>query len=138
MSDLIYNKFKIYLGNDTIDMDNDTFKCVLLTSSHVPSAGYEVYSDIANDEVIGDGYTTGGVTLNNATWTESNGVATFDADDALWTNATFTARYAVIYDDTSLLPDNVLLCMFDLGSDQFVNNGSFRIRFNSGGILKLF
>ena len=30
----IYNKFKLYLADGTIDMDNDQFKIALLDSNH--------------------------------------------------------------------------------------------------------
>lgn len=137
MTSFIYNKFKEYCGDDTIDLDNDTFKCALLTSSHVPSAGYALFGDVSSNEVSGSGYTAGGKNLTNITWGETDGISTFDADNIIWTDATFTARYAVIYDDTTTSPPDVLVCMYDLEEDNFVNNGTFTLTFNSVGIIRI-
>ena len=139
MANLIYNKFKEYCGDNTIDLDNDTFKCALLTDSHTPSAGYTLFGDLSSDEVSGSpGYTAGGVALTNITWGESgDGISYFNADDIQWTSATLTARYAVIYDDTTTSPPDALVCMYDFGSNQIVNQGTFTLQLNPLGLLKI-
>jgi len=137
MANFIFNKFKLHLGNDVIDLDGDAFKCALLTDSHVPSAGYELFAEVSSDEVSGSGYTAGGKALTNVTWTEAGGSATLDSDDPIWTNATFTARYAVFYDDTTTFPRDVLMFFYDLDANQIVNNGSFRLRIDSSGIARI-
>jgi len=138
MANFFYNSFKLHVGNDTIDLDGDVIKCALLTSSHVPSAGYTVFADVSSDEVSGSGYTAGGVTLTNVTWISTGTEAAyFNADDPLWTDSTFTARYAVFYDDTTTFPADVLMCMYDFEAEQFVNNGSFRLTLNPQGLFKI-
>jgi len=138
MANIIYNKFKEYLGNDTIDLDNDTFRVALLTSSHIPSAGYVSFADVSSNEVSGAGYIANGQKLTNVTWGESgDGISYFNADDPEWTDASFTARYAVIYDDTTTVPPNVLVCMYDFVVDQYVNNGTFISTLDPRGILKI-
>jgi hypothetical protein len=137
MADLIYNTFKQYMGDGTIDMDTHTFKCCLLTSSYTPSATHAVYADLSSQVASGGGYTTGGATLASVTWSRSGGTVTWDAADPSWTSATFTARYAVIYDDTPTSPADPLVCLIDFGSDQSVSAGTFTIQFHSSGILTL-
>jgi len=138
MANIIYNKFKEYIGDDTIDLDNDVFKVALLTNSHIPSAGYHLFGDVSSNEISGAGYTAGGVALTNITWGESgDGISYFDADNPTWSNATFIARYAVIYDDTTTSPLDALVCMYDFSADQQVNQGIFTLTFNSLGILKI-
>lgn len=137
MANFIFNKFKLHVGNDVIDLDGDVIKCALLTDSHVPSAGYEVFAEVSSNEVSGAGYTAGGFTLTNVTWTEANGNATLDSDDILWSAASFTARYAVFYDDTTTFPADVLMFFYDFDANQLVNNGSFRLRINSLGIARI-
>lgn len=138
MANLIYNKFKEYCGDNTIDLDNDTFKCALLTDSHVPSAGYTLFGDLSSSEVSGTGYIAGGVVLTNVTWGESgDGISYFNADDIRFTNVTLTARYAVIYDDTTTTPLNALVCMYDLVSNQLVNQGTFTLQLDTRGILRV-
>ncbi len=135
MADIIYNSFKEYLGDGTVDMDDDVFKIALLTSDYTPDAAHTSYSDISADEVSGDGYTAGGATLAGVSWTSADGTATFDADDPEWTSATFTARYAAIYDYTAA--NDALVKLFDFGGDKSVSNGTFSIQFNESGVITL-
>ena len=137
MASFIFNKFKLHVGNDTIDLDGDSFKCALLTDSHVPSAGYEVFTEVSSDEVSGSGYTAGGVILTNVTWTELDGSATLDCDDPLWSDSSFTARYAVFYDDTTTFPADVLMFLYDFNTNQLVNNGTFRLTLDTLGIAEI-
>lgn len=137
MADLIYDKFPLYMGDGTIDMDNDTFKVVLLSSSYTPDSTQSTYSQLTNELATAGGYTAGGATLASVTWAESTGTVTFDAADVAWSSATFTARYAVIYDDTPTSPADPLVCLFDFSTDQTVSNGTFTLQFNASGILTI-
>ncbi len=98
---VFYREFKKYLGDGTFDMDANTFKAALLTSSYTPDTETDdILGDISANEVAsGNGYTTGGVTLGSVTWTRSTATVKFDAADAAWTGsaAGFVARYLVIY-----------------------------------------
>jgi hypothetical protein len=83
---------------------------------------------------IGATVVDGGVT-----WTcVSYGIITFDAADVSWANATITARYAVIYDDTpSTDATKPLLGYVDFGADVTATNGTFAITWDSAGILAI-
>lgn len=136
MADLIYNSFKEYMADGTLDLDGDSFKACLLDDGHTPSAAHSQYSEVSGDELAnGNGYTTGGATLGTVTWTRSGGTVTFDAADPSWTSATFTARYMVIYDDTHA--NDLLVCLFDFSSNQTVTNGTFTFQFDASGIFTL-
>jgi hypothetical protein len=139
MADLIYDTFKEYLGDGTIDMDGDSFKICLLDDGHTPDATDSGYADVSADELAsGNGYTTGGETLTTVVWDRTGGTVKFDADNAQWTSATFTARYAVIYDDTVTTPTaDPLVCLIDFGANKQVSSGTFTIEFNSSGIITL-
>ena len=136
MADMIYNTFPLYLGDGTIDLDSNTLKVALLTNVYTPDASHSVYGDLSG-EVSGTGYTTGGETLTTVTWTESAGTATLSAANPSWTSAAFTARYAVVYDDTPVSPAKPLICLFDFTTDQTVSNGIFSLQFNTSGILTI-
>lgn len=100
----IYNSVSELAGDGTIDFDTDAFNLILVTSSYTPNLAHDEYADVSGVEVAnGNGYTTGGVTLANVTWTRSSGVTTFDSDDAVWTasGGSITARYAIMVDTTS-------------------------------------
>ena len=132
MADIIYNNFIDKIGEKVYDMPNDTFKMVLLDDGHTPSAAHVDYADISGDELSnGNGYTTGGATLS-VTWTETGGVATFDAADAQWANANFTSRYGVIV-NTSV--SNELVCLIDFTENKQASGITFEVRFDANGIF---
>ena len=137
MADIVYTSFKRRLGDGTFDMDADTFRCALFTSSHTPDATRTVFADLTG-EASGTGYTAGGVTLANVTWTTVGTTAVLDADDPSWTDASVTARYAVIYKSGAAngLTDP-LVCLLDFGEDKGVTAGTFTVTFNASGILVL-
>jgi len=137
MADTIFTSFKLHIGDGTFDMDADTFKCALLTSDYTIDATDAVFADLSS-EVSGTGYTSGGATLTNVTWTNSGTTAVLDADDPSWTTATITARYAVIYKSgTANSLTNPLVCLLDFGADKGVTGGTFTVNFNAAGILVL-
>jgi hypothetical protein len=133
MADIIYNNFIDHLGEKLYDMPNDTFMMALLDDGHTPSAAHVDYADISGDELSnGNGYTTGGATLSSVTWTETGGVATFDAADVQWAGANFTSRYGVIY-NTSV--SNELVCLIDFTENKQASAITFEVRFDSNGIF---
>ena len=132
MADIIYNDFIDDEGKELHDMSNDTFKIALLDDGHTPSAAHSTYADISGDELSnGNGYTTGGLTLTNVTWTETGGTATFDADDAQWPGANFTSRYGAIYNTSSA---DRLVCLIDFTENKQASAITFEIRFHADGI----
>lgn len=140
MASVIYNSFKRDIMNGAIDLDTDTIKVMLVTSSYTPDAdAHTKRSDITN-EVSGTGYSAGGATLANAAVTADNtdDEGVFDADDASWANATITARGAVLYKSRGGASSaDELICYFDFGADKTSTNGTFLITWNSEGLLNL-
>ena len=137
MADIVYTSFKRRLGDGTFDMDADTFKCALFSVTHTPNAANAVFADLSG-EVTGTGYTAGGATLTDVTWSTSGTTAVLDADDPSWTNASLTARYAVVYKSgTANGLTNPLVCLLDFGSDKGVTGGTFTVNFNDAGIVIL-
>lgn len=137
MADLIFPSFKKGCADGTFDLDADTFKCALLTSSYIPDNTDAVFADL-NNEVTGTGYTAGGATLTNVTWTLVDGTAKLDADDPSWTDVTITPRYAVIYKSGEANGlANPLVCLLDLGAEKGVIGGSYAVNFATTGIVTL-
>lgn len=94
-----YQSFREYVADGTFDLNSDTFKVSLHTSTYTPSASsHTVYADLTNELSTASGYTNGGATLGSVTWNRSGGTVTFDAADTVWTasGGSITARYAVI------------------------------------------
>ena len=107
------------------DLDSDTIKIALYTSSATLNATTDTYTT-SNEVANGNGYTTGGVTLANASVIENGTSGCFDSDDPEWTSATFTARGALIYNDTD---GDRAIAVLDFGGDFSVAGGTFKIIF---------
>ena len=138
MASGLYGKtFLNSLNNShALDLDNDTIKIMLVTSSYTPDFGAHDFKDDVTNEVSGTGYTAGGNTLGSVTLTQTGGTITFDAADTSWSSSTITAaRGAVIYDDT--VASDPLIAYIDFGSDFSSANGTFTIAFNAGGIFTI-
>jgi hypothetical protein len=63
-----YSSFLKQILNGGIDLDTDTIKVALLTSSYTPALTHTAFADLTN-EVSGTGYTTGGATVATVTLT---------------------------------------------------------------------
>jgi hypothetical protein len=121
--------FKEDLFQKEQDLDTDTIKIALYTSSATLDASTTAYT--ATNEVSGTGYTAGGETLTGATIGTSGTTAYVDFDDPEWTSASFTARGALIYNDTTAGDNSI--AVLDFGGDFTVSSGTFRIVFPAAG-----
>ena len=121
--------FKEDLFQKEQDMDSDTLKIALYTSSASLDASTTAYT--TSNEVSGTGYTAGGEALTGATIGTSGTTAFVDFNDPEWTSASFTARGALIYNDT--LAGNNAVAVLDFGGDFTVSSGTFRIVFPASG-----
>lgn len=139
MADVIYNSFKAKIMDGSIDLDTDTIKVALVTSTYTPDQdAHDFFNDITN-EVVGTGYTAGGSALAGKAVTADNtdNEGVFDANDVSWTTSTITARGAVIYKDTGVASTSALIAYLDFGSDKVSTAGTFTIAWNAEGILNL-
>lgn len=139
MADVIYNGFKKNIMNGGIDLDTDTIKVMLVTSTYAPDQDLHVFISDVTNEVVGTGYTAGGATLASAAVTADNTANTgvFDAADVTWSTSTITARGAVVYKDTGVTTTSPLVCYLDFVTDQSSSAGNFTISWNASGIVNL-
>jgi hypothetical protein len=136
MADFLYNSFKQYVVNGTIDLDGDVFKCVLLGDNHTPDSSDTHLNDISAEQTSGTGYTAGGASLTSVTLTLSGGVVEWDAADVQWDgSASFTARYAVVYSDTA--SGDALVGQWDFTENKTVSSGTFTIQWNDAGLMQV-
>jgi hypothetical protein len=130
--------FKRFLAKD-VDLDADTLKCTLHTSTYTPNQDTHEFASSLSNEVTGTGYTAGGVTLT----TVAQNVGTtlvwaWDADDVSWATSTITARYAVLSDTTpGTAATNPLISYVDFGADVPSSGGTFQITWDAAGIGKV-
>lgn len=137
MASALYNHGKRLLWDGGIDLDTDTIKVALVTSSYTLDVDHDFFDDITN-EVSGTGYTAGGATLASAdvTTDNTNDRAVFDAADASWSTATITnARAAIVYKSTGTASTSALIAYIDFGSNYSSTGGTFLITWHANGIL---
>jgi hypothetical protein len=108
----------------------NTFKIALYTASANINADTTAYS--TTNEVTGTGYTAGGNTLTISTSPTSGNnssnipTAYISFSNTSWTNASFTARAALIYNSSQ---SNKSVAVLDFGADKTVSNDTFQIIF---------
>lgn len=141
----LYSSFRKYVMDGTIDLDTDTIKLMLVTSSYTPSIAHDVLADVTaspSPEVSsGNGYTTGGATLAGkvVTNTDSPSQGVFDADDVVWTSLTKVFRYGILYASKTVSPIvNPLIgyILFDATPANIdVTASNFTVQWNTAGII---
>lgn len=111
----------------------DVIKCALFPAAWgAPNQDtledYSAVGEVAN----GNGYLTGGVTLGtmSAAYDAGTNVISLGAANAVWSNATITARYALIYNSTT----GKVIAYIDFGADVTSTNGTFTVPF-TGGVI---
>jgi hypothetical protein len=120
--------FKVALLDGEMDFSADTsqtFKIALYTSSATLGAATTAYA--TTNEVSGTGYTAGGNTLTISANPASSGTTAFlDFADTTWTDATITARGALIYKSGG---GNPAVAVLDFGADKTSTAGDFQVQF---------
>lgn len=85
----LVDSFAEEIGDGTIDLDTHSFVAIPLSSGYTFSAAHNRVDDVTANEVT----TNGGarITLTGVTWSQTAGVASFIADDVVWTQSGGTA-----------------------------------------------
>jgi len=135
MANLIYNRYKANVLNKECDMEADVIRVALMATGHSASTvANNVWTDVSANEITGTGYTASGTALAGKAVTQA-ATTKFDGTDTSWTDATFSAYYAVLWDDTVATDD--LICSFDFGGAKTVSAGTFTIVWSADGVLTL-
>lgn len=135
-----------HLGKAVANLSSDTLTVGLIASgtlaARATSEGYEFVSDLlANNgnaltEVSGGNYAR--QNLASATYTESGLVATLSAANPSWNNATFTAAYGWLHDETASSATDAtrpLICIWDFGGAQSVSGVPFTLTVSGSGLV---
>lgn len=137
----VYAQIMASAFDKEIDIDADTLKVLLTTSTHtIDQDAHDYHADITNEHANGNGYTTGGASLGSVTFGYTAGTNTWahDAADVSWTTATITARHAHEYDSTpGSSATNPLMSYQDFGADFSSSAGTFTIAWASAGIFTI-
>jgi hypothetical protein len=106
----------------------NTFNLALYTNSATftaATAAYTSTNEITN--TAGSAYSAKGVALTNVNPSVSGTTALTDFADASWSSATFTARGALLFNDTASGDPTVVV--LDFGADKTATNGTFTVVF---------
>lgn len=116
-------------GHNFKNSGGHTFKLAMYTNSASFNAATTAYT--TSNEVSGSGYSAGGGTLTRVDPSLSGTTALTDFADLTFSNATITARGALIYNTTTAggsgTTDTVVV--LDFGSDKTSTAGDFTIQF---------
>ena len=103
----------------------NTFNVALYTNSATFNASTTAYTTA--NEISGTGYAPKGKSLTNVTPTTGGTTGFTDFADLTWGTATFTARGALLFNDTAT--GDPTCVVLDFGSDQTSTAGDFKIIF---------
>lgn len=125
------NQFKLDLANGVHQPGHD-YKIAIFDDTAVGlDATLTTYTGLLHEVANGNGYATGGKSLLNRVAQLLAGVAVIDWDDIVWLGATFTGRYAVIYNNT--VAGKNVIAILDFGANKTASNGNFTIDFPAPG-----
>lgn len=140
MANAIFNSFKRDIANGSINLATDAVKIMLVGSAYTPNIDTHAKRSDVTNEVSGAGYTAGGVALVNkaVTMNTTSDKGVFDADDVTLSNATITARGAVLYKARGGASSaDELIAYLDFGADITSTAGNFNIAFDANGIITI-
>lgn len=130
-----YNKIQDYveqLNKAVHNWSSHTFKALLTNSA--PVATNIVKADLT-EITAQNGYSSGGMTLDSVTLTETSGTAKVTIADEVLTASGGSIgpfRYVAIYNDTATSPSKALVCWYDYGSSITLADGdTFTIDFDA-------
>ncbi|MFQ5641666.1 MAG: hypothetical protein ACE5IR_27135 [bacterium] len=152
MASFIYNTAKKEIMDNTIDLDTDTLKVMLVTSSYVANADDDVVdasgaNDPVDHELTGTGYIAGwgnsgrkALTSVTATADKTNDRAELDAADLTWSgiNAGTAAAAIIIKEGGANDTTSRLIAYIDSGGFPITTNGGdLTVTWNAEGIIHL-
>lgn len=135
----VFGQFVNALATKTVNLSSDSIKVMLVSSSYTPSQAADTYASTPQAyEITGTGYTAGGAALTSVTLADSGNVFTLSAANVTWTTATFTARYAIIYDaQPGSYATDPLIGYVDFGANQSPSGVNFQIAWTGGVVLQV-
>lgn len=128
------DKLVEYIGDGSIDLDDDTFIFAMLNATHTYSAANDALADVSANEISGNGYSRDTVA---PTWVESSGTVTFDTADPTFSasGGPIAATDGVLFDDTPTTPvADPLIVDIDFDGEQSAGDGTdFIVAVNASG-----
>lgn len=126
----VCNSYKIEILEGKHKLD-DEYKIALFTEEAELNKNTKSYLGALN-EVEGDGYETGGLIISQKEVILINDTAVLNFNERpLWVGASFTARGALIYNNS--LPEKNSIAVLNFGKNYICLNNNFEIEFPASG-----
>lgn len=123
----VYHAARRALATGKLDLGGPLY-AMLVSDTYAQNRSHRL-PEIRAAEVNGKGYKAGGQKLSSRLL-ERGGELVLVSDDAVWPDATITARRVVVHDGETPL------CCLDLDELGTSTNGEFRVRWSSEGIFR--
>jgi hypothetical protein len=144
----LYQQAKKYLADGTHDLDDAAnWKVALFLSTSNANdltLAPARFGDLTNEHAAANGYAAGGEAAADASWTNVDGVMTFDIGDVVYTAAggSITARFAVLYKDATVngvVRPLLAVCLLDTTPADVTatDTNTLTITINAAGVFSL-
>jgi hypothetical protein len=138
MTSAVYDYALYHFGKADINFTTASRVWATLESNTAPTKTHQLYSDIAGQLTATGNYVLGGATLTPGTVTLASPATQFDAPDAVWTGASFSAYYSIVQFGTPAATAGNFLCSYhDLGGIQTVTVGTLTLQWAATGLFTL-
>lgn len=118
---VVYPQFKLKQNNgNAVDLDTDTIKVMIVTSSFSFSAAHDFINDVNGNQVTGSNYTAGGTAISGVTLALSGNNALWVHDDIVWSqhaSGFSNGRTYIWYKDTGNTATSPLIMYMTEASD---------------------
>lgn len=136
----IFNDFRKFIADGTIDLDTDTIKAMMLSNGYTVNAAHSVLADIGSNEVAaGNGYVAGGQALANKSLTVVGAESKFTADPLTWASLTKTYRFLLLYAaktaNGKVNPLIAVILVDNTPADVIISAADYSVQWNANGIL---
>ena len=118
---------ELFTGTHNFASGGDSFKLALYTANPYTTAS-TVYSATSEVSASGTGYATTGNALTGNAVAYGTAVASCDFSDTEWSDASFTAAYAALYNDDK---SDKLCVVLDFSGSKTASSGTFKVSFPS-------
>ena len=114
-------------------------KAALLSGQYTPDEeNHELWSHVSEYEVEGTGYSKVAMNCVGPTYLPVVKEIWFDSTvNIVYSGATFSARYIVLFADSGIANTQYLIGWIDLGENKIVQDNDFSFTWNENGIFRL-